>query len=178
LIENERLAIRVAEITNDYRNLQHYIAQIRGASSDGDRNDAGYVVLRQCALDAQALLTANFNTGGHGAGDDAEPEKAQLQRYDLKRPRKRRTSLTVSLSIMIDASLRRFQAQRIMQRATAATRWLNSCSAVLQGQKPHAGHVTLLQQIDNQLRAVCIVDPIEEKVVPLTFRTGARVSFG
>lgn len=55
---------------------------------------------------------------------------------------------------MLDASARRFQAQRIFLRATAALRWVNSRDAILQGQKPHAGHAPALQAADNDLRAV------------------------
>ncbi|KAI9892781.1 MAG: hypothetical protein M1814_001201 [Vezdaea aestivalis] len=133
---NERRAVRVAEIMNDYRNLQHYIAQIRSASSNGDKSEEGYQYLLRCSVDAEALLTANFNTGAQVAASGPEAEKAQLQR------------------IMVDASLRRFQAQRILQRATAATRWINARTAVLQGQKPHPGNIGQLQQIDNQSRGV------------------------
>lgn len=57
---------------------------------------------------------------------------------------------------MLDASARRFQAQRIFLRATATIRWVNCRNAILQGQKPHAGHASALQVANNNLHAVSV----------------------
>jgi hypothetical protein len=57
-------------------------------------------------------------------------------------------------SVIVDAAVRRFKAQKIYLRATAALRWVNSRAAVLQGQRPHAGHAGALLQIRGTLRTV------------------------
>lgn len=56
--------------------------------------------------------------------------------------------------IIADAAIRRFKAQKLYLRATAALRWVNARTTILQGQRPHAGHAPALQQIRNQLRNV------------------------
>ncbi|KXL43466.1 MAG: hypothetical protein FE78DRAFT_152262 [Acidomyces sp. 'richmondensis'] len=126
--------MRVAEIMADFRNIQNYISSIRANPSAEEYNEEGYLVLRRCVAEAQALLSQPFQTQPGGRGDD-EQDKIQLQR------------------IITDASLRRFRAQKIYLRATAALRWVNSRNAVLQGQRAHAGHALALQQIRNTLRA-------------------------
>jgi len=64
------------------------------------------------------------------------------------------TADPIFCSIMLDASARRFQAQKIYLRAVAATRWANSRAVILQGQKPQAGHLPSLQATSEGLRAV------------------------
>lgn len=55
---------------------------------------------------------------------------------------------------MLDACCRRFMAQRVFLRATAAMRWINNRSAVLEdGEEPEA-LTSALQTIDSTLRAV------------------------
>ena len=56
--------------------------------------------------------------------------------------------------MLLDASVRRFQAKKIHLRALAAMRWVNGRYAVLQGQKPHQGHTAALQRLDLALRTV------------------------
>ena len=87
---NEARALRVLEIMNDFRTLQlHVSAQLRRPQAtppDSDAaNEVGFVLLRQCNVAAQVILSTNFNPGslglqgGHvGEGD---LEKATLQRY-------------------------------------------------------------------------------------------------
>ncbi|TKA63957.1 hypothetical protein B0A55_09505 [Friedmanniomyces simplex] len=130
-------AMRVAEIMNDYRNIQNFMAAIRASPSAEEYNEEGYLVLRRCVAEAQALLAQPFQTLNTGRGDE-EHDKMHLRRYR---------------SIIVDAAMRRFRAQKIYLRATAALRWVNSRAAVLQGQKPHAGHAPALQQIRNVFRA-------------------------
>lgn len=66
-----------------------------------------------------------------------------------------RAELTiVFFRVLLDASARRFQAQRIYLRNVAAARWVNMRNGILQGQRRHAGHTAALQQADNALRAV------------------------
>jgi hypothetical protein len=58
-------------------------------------------------------------------------------------------------SIIADAAVRRFQCQRAYLRAHGGIRWMNSRNAILQGQRPNAGHFGALQQVDVTLRNVC-----------------------
>ncbi|KAK3679002.1 hypothetical protein LTR78_001455 [Recurvomyces mirabilis] len=127
--------MRIAEIIGDYRNIQTYIAAIRASPSAEEYNEEGYLVLRRCVAAAQALLAQPFQTTSSSRGDD-EQDKIHLRR------------------IIADAAIRRFRAQKLYLQATAALRWINSRSAILQGQRPHAGHAPALQQIYAQLRAV------------------------
>ncbi|KZF19035.1 hypothetical protein L228DRAFT_251593 [Xylona heveae TC161] len=133
---NDTRAMRVAEIMNEFRVLQLRIAQIKVYPTAAEYQEEGYVILRQCSSEGQSLLSAPFSAAaGSGSGGSGEQEKAQLRR------------------IIVDASARRFKAQKIYLRATAAMRWINSRNAVLQGQKPHAGHAASLRAIDATLRA-------------------------
>ena len=74
--------MRVAEIVQDFRNIQAWIAAIRANPSAEEYNEEGYVVLRRCAAEAQALLLHPFhlqNGMGANPGDDEE-SKAHLRR--------------------------------------------------------------------------------------------------
>lgn len=78
---NEARAMRVAEIMNDFRNLQHYIAQIKAEPSPEEYYEEGYAILRQCLADAQAVLTAHYNSGAlQVPTNNGECERRQLQR--------------------------------------------------------------------------------------------------
>ncbi|MCJ1481431.1 hypothetical protein MMC06_001589 [Schaereria dolodes] len=133
---NDARAMRVAEVMNDFRTLQHLITQLEANPSADDYYEEGYQILRQCHTEAQAVLNSQYDTGAlQASGSVGEQEKRQLQR------------------VLLDASARRFQCQKILFRATAAVRWANARNAILQGQKPHAGHTMALQQIQGTLRA-------------------------
>lgn len=58
---------------------------------------------------------------------------------------------------MLDAMARRWQAQRIYLRATAAMRWINSRHALLQNPNPGAQYMHQFQQVDAALQAVCFL---------------------
>ncbi|KAK8207923.1 hypothetical protein M8818_004176 [Zalaria obscura] len=120
---------------SDFRNLQHYIASIRANPSADEYHEEGYVVLRQCAAEAQAVLAQPFNASALDPRGNEEQEKSQLRQ------------------VIVDASTRRFRAQKIYLRATAALRWINSRNAILREQKPRPEHGPALQQIANTLRA-------------------------
>lgn len=80
--------MRVAEIMSDFRNVQHYIASIRASPSAEEYNEEGYLILRRCVAEAQALLAQPFQTQGAGKRDE-EQDKAHLRRYGqvvLRRP--------------------------------------------------------------------------------------------
>ena len=79
------------ELMNDFRTLQLHISSLitRSEANPPDQQSYyldGYVVLRQCAAESQAVLAGHFNPGSLGlqAGNVAETEvqKATLQRYD------------------------------------------------------------------------------------------------
>ncbi len=71
--------MRVAEIINDYRNIQNYIASIRANPSAEEYDEEGYVLLRRSVAQAQTLLAQPFNAQHATKGDD-EQIKSQLRR--------------------------------------------------------------------------------------------------
>jgi len=79
---NDFRAVRIAEIMNDFRTLQYYISQTKAnPTRQEEYYEEGYVVLRQCVADGQAVLSSNFSAGDPVAsGASGEREKAQLQR--------------------------------------------------------------------------------------------------
>lgn len=134
----------------DFRNLQHYIAQIRVTPSPEEFYLEGYTLLRHCHAEAQAVLTAPFNTNT-SPGDDLEQQRILLKAYEAWETRRFVTSsLTAQLfRVLLDASIRRFRCQRIYLRATAAMRWINSRNDNVEATDPSA-----LQGVDNALHAV------------------------
>lgn len=71
--------MRVAEIMNDFRNLQHYLVQLRASPTAEEYYLEGYSLLRQCATEAQTILQTPF-AGGSGSGSgDPERERHQLK---------------------------------------------------------------------------------------------------
>lgn len=87
--ENEARALRVLEIMNDFRTLQVHITSLVTRSDANPPDQAayylsGYVVLRQCNADAQAILATHYNPGSIGYDPsrqpDTEVQKATLQR--------------------------------------------------------------------------------------------------
>lgn len=82
--------MRVLEIMNDFRTLQHHTSSIitRPGANPPDQESYyldGYVVLRQCAAESQAILASHYNPGNlglQGGGvSETEVEQATLQRY-------------------------------------------------------------------------------------------------
>ena len=66
---------------NDFRTLQFHIAQHQVQAPQEDYWEEGYVVMRQCAAESQAILATHFNPGAiQGAVADGEHERMQLQR--------------------------------------------------------------------------------------------------
>lgn len=79
---NDARAMRVAEVMNDFRTLQHLISQFQASPDSEAYNETGYVILRQCTTQAQALLSQHFDTGSlHVPSSPGEQTKRQLQRY-------------------------------------------------------------------------------------------------
>lgn len=76
---NNARAMRVAEIMNDFRNLQYYLSNIQVTPSAQDYYLEGYVMLRSCVAEAQGVLASPYSyTSQHPQGDP-EAEKVQLQ---------------------------------------------------------------------------------------------------
>lgn len=77
------------EIMNDFRTLQQHIASLvrRTEATAPDEQSYyldGYVVLRQCNAESQAILATHYNPGNlglqTGTVSDSEVQKATLQR--------------------------------------------------------------------------------------------------
>ncbi|EED19900.1 conserved hypothetical protein [Talaromyces stipitatus ATCC 10500] len=99
--------MRVAELINDYRTLQLHISQQLASVSMGNVQLEGYRVLAQSSAAAQRLLATGFTSMPiEDQGSDPEMEKAQLRQ------------------VILDASVRRFQAHKIYLRVAAAKRWV------------------------------------------------------
>lgn len=131
---NDARAMRIAEIMTDFRNLQHYLSQLRATPTAEEYYLEGYSLLRSCASEAQTILQTPFSASTGGSAGDPEREKQQLK------------------TIITDAAVRRFQCQRAYLRSHAGLRWMNSRQSILRGQKPNASHMAALQQIDGTLR--------------------------
>ena len=69
----------MAEIMSDFRNLQHYLTQLRPAPTAEEYYLEGYSLLRQCMTDAQSVLQTPFSAGVGASSGDLEQEKRQLQ---------------------------------------------------------------------------------------------------
>lgn len=132
---NEARALRVTEILRDYQSIQRRIGQFQASPRPDECNEIGYSSLRACHADARTLLAVPYPPEMlHPPARPNEAEKRQLQR------------------VILDASARRFQAQKIYLRAAAAFKWVQRRQAVLQGRKPQAAHSQALKEADKTLR--------------------------
>jgi len=77
---NDARAIRIAEIMTDFRNLQHYMAQISASPTAEEYYLEGYTLLRACVAEAQQVLNAPFNATS-SSGGSPETQKAQLRAF-------------------------------------------------------------------------------------------------
>ena len=103
--------MRISEIMGDFRSIQTYVASIRANPSAEAYNEDGYVVLREGAAQAQALLSQPFAVQAGSTGGDEEQDKAHLRRRvhcDRTQALERSDR---SCRIIVDAATRRFQAQ-------------------------------------------------------------------
>lgn len=71
--------MRVAEIMTDFRNLQHYLVQLRATPTAEEYYLEGYSLLRQCTSEAQAILQTPFSGSASAGSGDPESEKQQLK---------------------------------------------------------------------------------------------------
>lgn len=63
----------------DFRNLQHYLVQLRAAPTAEEYYLEGYSLLRECAAEAQAILQAPFASNSGASSGDQEGERQQLR---------------------------------------------------------------------------------------------------
>lgn len=146
----------------DFRNLQHYIAQIRVSPAPAEYYLEGYRLVRQCYAEAQAVLAAPFNTNNSSA-EHPEQQKVLLKAYENPRAPWIQTNPAVAsfltslpFRVLLDASIRRFRCQKIYLRATAAMRWINSRDAILGEGTAGNANPTTLRGVDDTLQAVSI----------------------
>jgi hypothetical protein len=76
---NQARALRIGEIINDFREIQHRIAAIQAQPSREEFNEDGFVLLRQVQAEAKALLSMPFQPSARGRGTE-EHHKVQLKR--------------------------------------------------------------------------------------------------
>lgn len=76
--------MRIGEIMNDFRNIQHRIAAIRALPTKEEFNEDGFVLLRQSQSEAKALLSQPFEQTPRGKSTE-EQHKVQLKRYVSER---------------------------------------------------------------------------------------------
>jgi len=163
--------MRILEIMNDFRTVQLHIsshvtrAQANPPDSVSYYHD-GYVVMRQCSAEAEAILATHFNPGNlgvqGGSAGDGEVQKMTMQRSVISTSPCHghlaviilRTNSDEQSRIILDASTRRFQAHKIYLRAAAATRWAQMRQQILRGEKPSSRHANALRAIDQRLRDV------------------------
>ncbi|KAK8190191.1 hypothetical protein HDK77DRAFT_244703 [Phyllosticta capitalensis] len=131
---NHIRAVRIAEIMNDFRRLQHQIAEITSCQPLQQSNIEACTILQQCAIEARNVLVApSCNTTDMES--NLELEKKQLR------------------AIICDASIRRFKCQQIYLRASATRRWVMSRDKLLGNQKARGCQVQKLQAIDREVKA-------------------------
>ncbi|KAI1845133.1 hypothetical protein JX265_002782 [Neoarthrinium moseri] len=133
---NEYRTARVAEVLEDFRTLQYYIAAAPSEPYNSeDFYTEGWAALRQCAMDGQHILNcAADTTVPETSGGEDEQQKAELKQ------------------VLLDAYARRHEAQKIYLRQAAAQRWIEYREQVLQGHRPSSSHRRQLRACDDQLR--------------------------
>jgi hypothetical protein len=147
---NSARAMRIAEIMNDFRSLQYYIAGLSVTPRPEDYYLEGYTLLRHCVAEAQALLAQGYEHNSQNPDGDQEAEKTLLKQ------------------VSIDASVRRFRCPRAYMRAIACRRWSDARHSILQGQSPHAGNAQQLQDLNDAVRTD--VTAVTDQVVYQTLR--------
>jgi hypothetical protein len=63
----------------DFRNLQHYLVQLRAAPTAEEYYLEGYSLLRECATEAQSILQTPFAASSGASNGDPEGERQQLR---------------------------------------------------------------------------------------------------
>lgn len=77
---NEYRTARVAEVLEDFRVVQYYIAAVPAdPENPEDYGLDGYAALRQCAIDGQHILNCAADTSVPSASNEEEQMKAELK---------------------------------------------------------------------------------------------------
>lgn len=76
---NDARAVRITEIMTDFRNLQHYLSQLRATPTAEEYYLEGYSLLRSCASEAQTILQTPFSASTGASTGDPERERQQLK---------------------------------------------------------------------------------------------------
>ncbi|CAN9157331.1 unnamed protein product [Alternaria alternata] len=71
---NDARAMRVAEIMTDFRNLQHYLVQLRATPTAEE-----YYLEDSARSEAQTILQTPFSGSASSGSGDPESEKQQLR---------------------------------------------------------------------------------------------------
>ena len=71
---NDARAMRIAEIMTDFRNLQHYLSQLRATPTAEE-----YYLEGSCASEAQTILQTPFSASTGASSGDPERERQQLK---------------------------------------------------------------------------------------------------
>lgn len=78
---NDARAMRIAEVMNDFCNIQHSISEYQIAIPASAYHEVGYGILRQCHAEAQAVLSTHFDPGSLAVpSSPGEQTKRHLQR--------------------------------------------------------------------------------------------------
>jgi len=159
---------------NDFRTLQVHITSLvtRPEASPPDQSAHhldGYVVLRQCSAEAQAILAASYNPGNLGLESGSVPgtevQKATLQRIILDSSTRR---FSVSSSTMLPSGLylRFCQAHKIYLRAAAGMRWIQLRQQVSSGAMTPEKKAQTSRAMDARLRQVRVFVSINDLHLP------------
>ena len=77
--------MRIAEVLEDFRILLHRVAQCQASPLSGEEQLVGFVMLRSCHQEAQALASTGFHPPGAPGGDSPAARQRELQRYGLSK---------------------------------------------------------------------------------------------
>lgn len=63
----------------DFRKLQHHIAQVKAVASEEEKEGEGYKLLRDCAHEGRQILRAPFSATSEPPDGNPDEEKKQLE---------------------------------------------------------------------------------------------------
>jgi hypothetical protein len=153
---NDYRTARVAEILDDFRTLQYYIAAApTEPPNTDDHYTEGWAALRQCAIDGQHILECAADTSVPTPdGGEEEQRKAELKQ------------------VYLDAYARRHEGQKIYLRQGAAQRWIEYREHTLNGSRPNSKNRQQLEAFP--FHPVSIFPPTEKKIGPVDVRCSDR----
>lgn len=75
---NQMRASRIAQVMEDFRGLQHHIAQVKYVHSEHEKDGEGYKLLRECTNEGRDILKAPFSASSEPPQGNLDEEKVQL----------------------------------------------------------------------------------------------------